>query len=97
MSEANFQPLQDYQSAQQLAAISPVSLADVNWSVRLVQSSSKSDNLNEPRVVLQLRLLDKTGEGDQNKWTTVEMNESDLDGFIAKLEQTSQIMHTLSK
>eukprot|EP00461_Guttulinopsis_vulgaris_P002104 UN02105 len=86
----------DYIKAQQVSAISPISLVDVNWSVRFVHSSSKSNDIGEPRVILQLRLLDKTSE-NQNRWVTLELTQAELDDFIAKLEHTSSMMHLLSK
>ena len=91
-----------------MTTISPTTLIDVNWSVRLVAASSTAAALNEPRVLLQLRLLDKNaaaeaqnGQNDdtisQSKVITVELNQSELAEFITKLKQTRATMFALAK
>lgn len=82
--------------AEKIAAISPASLVDINWSVRVVTASSKAATMNEPRLFLQLRLLNNNQAENQDQWVTLELNEKEFDEFITKLQHTSDIMHKLS-
>jgi hypothetical protein len=83
---------------EEIAAISSTTLLDINWSVRLVTASSKVSSLQQPIVLLQLRLLDKScNDDEQAKWITVELNEDELNSFVEKLKQMKNLMWALEK
>ncbi|XP_074656501.1 COMM domain-containing protein 8-like [Tubulanus polymorphus] len=74
-------------------AISHRSLKDFDWKVKLVMSSSKLVNVNEPLCNLDSYTLDTDGCKDV---TSVELDANELRGLIAKLENAHKVVQNLS-
>merc|ERR1711973_663913 len=68
---------------QQTASISKEVLKDINWDVRLVLSSDRLSNINEPLVTVTFDVLSESNVVVKRR---LEMNKSELKAFIESLE-----------
>lgn len=65
-------------------------LCDFDWSVRLVLSSDKLSGLRKPLLLLKLDTVAADGSKSEK---LVELNEEELDAFMASLKKVQGLVH----
>ncbi len=78
---------------ERVSGIFPLSLKDIDWSVRLVLSSDKVSNMRSVVLVLTLvlKVLD-SGNKERTKSVKLELSKEELDKVIASLSKAQEII-----